>query len=1501
MIKKSYILFILIFTSVMGFSQDLLFWGSAVPNELYSLDLQTNARNTKAINQNRITRIRVDQNLEQVFWSAQFLNKIQKTDASFITTALTDVKTNIAGVGTIAVDGTNNSVYYHLSGGSAIFKCDTLGNNTSTLINFGRPISILGLDIDKSTDEIYWSEITTSGSNSIKKADLPLGNNISVIYNTPDFLFDILVLPQDSSIYFTNRTGNKLQKIKIDGTNLQTLITEINTSTIGTLSGNYCNDVIYYVVNNPVVGTNGSKIKKTDLSGSNPTTLVDTSFSFLAGVDALYQFNIGRRKDFLGPDLTTCQDSVIMNAVVRGGTYLWNNNSTSSAFKVKQSGIYSVTVTAGNCTKVDSIQITVNSNFQVNLGNDTTISRSDSLTISSKLPNATYRWSDGSIADSLIVKTTGTYWVDVTLNGCTKRDFIVINVVPQSTSVSGIINDYAKVNSIQTSSCQDTIFVTDTSGFNLVDGLLIIQMQGASMINGNTNAFGDVTNLNNAGNYEFAIIESVGSNYVLVADVLLKSYSISSNVQIVTVPTFTNITIQNNLTALKWDGNKGGILALNVSDTITLNGSIDVDSCGFREGRTYSGPLYPLSGTGCSRTDYFAPFGNFNGGEKGEGIAINPNTQNYGRGHSSNGGGGGNSHNSGGAGGGNAGTGGTGGNEFSNCSSPTSIGGIGGQVISTSILVEKAFLGGGGGAGDANFSAGTSGGSGGGLIFLKSDVIVANSNLISAQGEEASTSTSDGAGGGGAGGTIFLDVRSVIGSLTVNSNAGRGGNMNNGGSCVGPGGGGGGGIINYSNSGILPNSLLIANGAQNGISTNPVAPCFNSNYGATAGTNGLVLSNLTSLFNRPTSSSLTTILGNDTSICFGDSITLNSFFLGAAYLWNDSSTNSTLKVKQSGIYSVTVTAGNCTKVDSITITVNPNFTVDIGVDTTLCFNDSILLNATTLSASYLWSNNSTTSGLQISSKGTYWVDVSVNGCTKRDSISIIIHDELPLFLGNDTTICFNDSVQFNLDFLGYSYLWSDGSTDSVFTIKREGAFWADLTLNGCVTRDSIYVSIFNSTLINLGNDTTLCFGDSIILNIDIPPPVIVKWSDNSTNSSLKVKSTGFYYVDVTLVDCTIRDSIAILFTSEIGTNFFPNDTTLCNGDSIDFDFGQPNQSYLWSDSTTISSNTFKQEGLYWLEISENGCASRDSLSLRIKEQPIINLGPDTSLCEGELFGTSYSNLNTGYLWNTGSNDTSIAVKTTGIYWLEVLLDGCIFRDSIALQVKPIPSIDLGPDTTLCFGDTIALSQSSFTAMYLWNDSTTGVSIETFRTGNYWLDFTVNGCSTRDSIRIETFDSLGASSLPQTATLCGNGVLNYQLPLQNSNYRWQDGSLDPNYSISDTGLYFVQVSNTCGSRTDSLQVTKDCECKVSMPNAFTPNNDLINDQFIARISCELEFYAIEIYNRWGGKVFESVQQKQAWDGTINGRKPKNGVYYYVLRYKTSNENVQTLKGSLLLSQ
>ena len=1909
--KQLYILLVFILTSIVSNGQDLVFCGTQANNTIFSYDPVTRNSTLIATGQTLIRRIRVDQNVEQVFWSAGALNKIQKVDANAAGSNRVDVKTNITNVATINVDAANNKVYYHLANGSSVFSCDTNGLNTTTLLNLGGSTTVLGIEIDADNNFIYWTEITPA-LRTIRRANLTTGANATTIFSSTDLIFDIKLIAEDSSIYFTNRNGNLLQKIKTDGTGLQTIVDEPNSQIIGTISGDYCNNVLYYYM---VGAGNGVQIKKVALNSTTPTIVLDTSLVRLNGLDVFFQFNLGKKENFLGPNSTICfADSTILNAKTRGATYLWNDNSTAATLKVKQSGTYSVTVTAGNCSKVDSITITVNPNFRVNLGTDTSLCFGDSITLNAltpaasyvwsnnstsatlkvkqagiywadvtvngctirdsitinfspdiqprlgndtvfcfgdsifldatatsasylwsdnstnpalkvkqsgiysvtvtsgncskvdsiivtvspifnvnlgadtvlcfgdsillratvpgasyswsnnstadtlkvkqagtywldatvngctvrdsirisinpnfqpnlgndtilcfgdsiilnaratsvgyqwndnstnatlkvkqsgiysvtvsrgncakvdsvtvtidpkvaidlgadtllcfgdstlllnaTLPSATYVWSDNSTAPTLLVKQPGFYWVDVTVNGCTESDSIRINFSPDiqpnlgndtalcpgstilldvsipgvsyrwndnstgplfnvrdsgiysvtvtlgsctavdsivitsssstfnlgndsiltvgdslvldassasgslrwsdnstgqtlkvkttgiywvdvtisgcttrdsisvifkpinSTSISGIINDYTKINSIGLGFCNDTLVVQNPAAFAVGEKVLIIQMQGASSNTTNTPSFGDVLNLNSAGLHEFATIGEVRMDTFVLSAPLSNNYDANGALQMVSFPSFTNVVVTDTLTAKNWDGETGGILAFEVTNVLNLAAEINVDGKGFRGGKSNFGN-YAQDAANCGRTNIFAPRGNFNGGQKGEGISILDTLKGFGRGHSSNGGGGGNSSNAGGAGGGNAGVGGDGGDERSNCGR-TAVGGIGGEAINYASFPDRTLMGGGGGGGDANDGLGTDGGSGGGIVLIKASNLFGLNQTISSKGITAELATIDGAGGGGAGGAILLDISTFTTPLAINVDGGNGGNNNNNTPCFATGGGGGSGIFKSSTNPPFFVRFSIQRG-EPGIITNPFSQCPFSNYGSTGGQSGLILRNVQNIFGpSPNINTFSINLGADTVLCFGDSLMLDVTSQDASYLWSDSSTDSYIVVKQPGTYWAQVTIQNCIYRDSITVNYFSDFNLHLGSDTTLCFNESILLDATTPSASYLWSDSSTAATLVANKSDTYWVQVSVNGCTKRDSISIQIKNETPPFLGNDTTICFNDSIPFNLNIPGATYEWSDGSTDSAFTIYTAGTYWLDLKLDGCVTRDSIVVAVISPSLVNLGEDTLVCFGDSLVLTIDVPNSNIL-WSDNSTTNAITVNTAGIYFVDVSLQGCSLKDTIVVSFSRNIGNNFLGTDTSLCDGDFINFDFGTTqNQSLLWNDSSTTPTKTLNKSGLYWMEISDNGCLNRDSLTLTIKERPIISLGPDTSLCEGTLFGASYPNSNSSYLWNTGSNDAAILANASGTYWLEVLLDGCIFRDSLELQVKPIPSLDLGADTTLCLGDTITLSPSTLNANYLWSDSTISNSLNAFATNDYWLELTVDGCSNRDSIRVEVFDSLGISFLPETAILCNNEVLQIDLPLQNSNYLWQDGSVDQSYTIADSGLYVVIISNTCGSRTDSLQVTKECECEVIVPTAFSPNNDFINDQFTPRISCELETYYLEIYNRWGVSVFQTTQQKRSWDGRINGRELNGGVYYYVLQYKARNEQLQTVKGTVLLSK
>lgn len=383
---------------------------------------------------------------------------------------------------------------------------------------------------------------------------------------------------------------------------------------------------------------------------------------------------------------------------------------------------------------------------------------------------------------------------------------------------SQVINAYAKL----TSQAGDdfTVSIDNQAFHSFVVGEYAVIMQVQDDIIGtntnNNNSFGDISNIENAGYYEIREITSINGNTTpgfstgAISQISLNetngsyNFGTNSSVQLISFRQMStdNYTSVSDISALDWDGDIGGVIALEVPGVFTLNHNISADESGFRGGlrsNNYGGPI-------CSpaNSDRFRENNN-QLGFKGEGIYRNTtNLYNNGRAKLTNGGGGGSHHNGGGAGGGNFTTGGIGGNGYNDCNA-NPAGGTGGLELSPYITVNRIFMGGGGGGGQQNNSQSRDGGNGGGVVLIKADEITTDACSgvsISANGTGPLTSGSnDGGGGGGAGGSIVFDINNWnISSgcpLNVSSNGGDGSSSLTGQPHAG-GGAGAQGVIIYN-------------------------------------------------------------------------------------------------------------------------------------------------------------------------------------------------------------------------------------------------------------------------------------------------------------------------------------------------------------------------------------------------------------------------------------------------------------------------------------------------------------------------------------------------------------------------------------------------------------------------------------------------------------------------------------------------------------------------------
>ncbi len=130
------------------------------------------------------------------------------------------------------------------------------------------------------------------------------------------------------------------------------------------------------------------------------------------------------------------------------------------------------------------------------------------------------------------------------------------------------------------------------------------------------------------------------------------------------------------------------------------------------------------------------------------------------------------------------------------------------------------------------------------------------------------------------------------------------------------------------------------------------------------------------------------------------------------------------------------------------------------------------------------------------------------------------------------------------------------------------------------------------------------------------------------------------------------------------------------------------------------------------------------------------------------------------------------------------------------------------------------------------------------------------------------------------------------------YVWEDGSDSPIRKVEAPGTFRLTATNECGSASDDI-VVRSGGCALGVPNAFSPNDDGKNDIFSISKTIPLPSFIMQVFNRWGQKIFESRDQSKGWDGTVAGKLSDGGHYAYVIQYRVDNGAPITLKGMVLL--
>jgi gliding motility-associated-like protein len=258
--------------------------------------------------------------------------------------------------------------------------------------------------------------------------------------------------------------------------------------------------------------------------------------------------------------------------------------------------------------------------------------------------------------------------------------------------------------------------------------------------------------------------------------------------------------------------------------------------------------------------------------------------------------------------------------------------------------------------------------------------------------------------------------------------------------------------------------------------------------------------------------------------------------------------------------------------------------------------------------------------------------------------------------------------------------------------------------------------------------------------------------------------------------------------------------------------------------------------------------------------------------------------------------------------------GCTYNTLAVVNLSNNLSLSASPaDTSVCIGATISPVVTSNATSFTWTP-TTGVSNPNIRNPNirvnsnttYTVTATLGTCSAQATVRASVFPGVQVNAGPAQTIILGDQVPLMGSSSQPGTYLWTPSAglsatniLNPMASPQTTTTYQLRVTTAQGcvdSATTVINVIEKCDEPMS---AFTPNGDGINDLWLVTNTNCLRQARVEIFNRYGAKVYESNNYTNNWNGTYKGKPVADGTYYFVVSYRLINGKLVHKRGNVTI--
>lgn len=399
-------------------------------------------------------------------------------------------------------------------------------------------------------------------------------------------------------------------------------------------------------------------------------------------------------------------------------------------------------------------------------------------------------------------------------------------------------------------------------------------------------------------------------------------------------------------------------------------------------------------------------------------------------------------------------------------------------------------------------------------------------------------------------------------------------------------------------------------------------------------------------------------------------------------------------------------------------------------------------------------------------------------------------------------------------------------------------------ISGAADTQAATVAITNATCANNGSATLTLTGYTA--------PYTISWNTTPTQSGITASNLTPGSYQATITDgtgCSIVVPAVITLTNNLALSVHA-DTTICSGSSFNANTSGNASSYSWSPTTGVSNPAIANpvlsptvQTVYTVTATTGSCTLSRSFTVNVQPAVTLSVHADTSICNGASFAANTVSNASTFTWtpasglsSTSSANPNISPSSSVTYTVVASAGNCRNTKSFTVSVLPSPTVNAGQGATIFEGVTYQLNATGSGGTYSWSPAT----------------------------------GLSATNI-----------------------------LNPVAHPLVTTTYTLTITNSQGCTAGSTVTVTVIPYCINPMNAFTPNGDGQYDRwFITDGNC-LKSAQVQVYNRYGGKVYESGDYKNDWDGTYKGKPVPDGTYYYVIKYLLINNTSVIKRGDLTI--